>query len=1132
MHRRFPWVPAFFAVAAVWLAGGAQGADWPMWRYDAGRTGVTPEKLPDDLHLQWVRKYPPLKPAFWQVRQGRLQFDLGYEPVVMGKTMFVGSSRNDSVTAIDTETGAEKWRFYADGPVRFAPAAWKSRAYFSSDDGHLYCLDAAKGTLLWRHKGSPSGRKVLGNGRLVSLWPARGGPVIADGRVYFTAGIWPFEGVFVYAFDADTGKVIWVNDSSGSRYVEHPHAAMAFGGPSPQGYLLVNGGQLVVPSSKAFPAYFDLETGKLDTFEFGFQTYGSFPGSWFVCTDRNGRICVDPGINTEIHDTGHQVIGQMGGVRQKGERPRAEVSLGGKSYRVAEGIRETISVGGRTYRSGKGFKGVSAEVHTMLAADGKLFVVTREGDIYCFGGSQTRPKRHETSKRPLIPPHRGSATEVDKILSLTGMKGSGGYALVWGLGTGRLVDDLVLQTKLHVVAVDPDARKVDALRKRLDGAGLYGTRVAAHVGDPLSFGFPPYVADLIVSGDLDAAGFVSRKAFVEGVFRSLRPYGGVACLAMSSDKHASFAGTVKDANLREARVERVGGCSLLTRVGRLPGSANCTGPGNYDELARAPFGVLWFGDTFYHHKKKPWGSVPKVVNGVMEYRTFESPFPVDPEVAAVPDPESKKWKKVHIDVFTDVFTGRVLSKAEAAKRRSARGGPPAAGATHRQEVLYSRINPLTGVEEARTFLKSHGCATPKDYGYVVTMRSGTTAYYDKRLESGTVNLSGVRPSCLTSTIPADGLLSLPSWSGNCACNYQVSTSLTLRSMPEEFEQWSAWGGVAVEAPVERGGINFGAPGDRIVEDGTLWLDYPSVGGPSPEVPVSVAPEKPEFYYRHSLWMKGGRAWPWVVASGVKGVRSVTIEPIAKRSGVPANSEKHYRNTFGIRWVGMVEPEFSETYTFYAETGYRVRLWIDGRPLIDNAKSVRRGKRGEVSAELALKAGEKRNIRMEYYHREGERAMAQLRWSSPSTPKSIIPKKSLFTADGRPGGLTGSYYGIGDFTGPAALRIDPQIRFDWGREFPDAVRTAGKLVKPYRKYTVRLYFAEPDKLDLGQRVFSVALQGREVLKEFDIVKEAGGPMRGVVKEFKGVEVEEELKLEFSPKSGEPLICGVEMIAERR
>jgi outer membrane protein assembly factor BamB len=51
----------------------------------------------------------------------------------------------------------------------------------------------------------PSERKLLGNGRLISTWPVRGGPVVADGRVYFAAGVWPFEGVFVYALDAETG---------------------------------------------------------------------------------------------------------------------------------------------------------------------------------------------------------------------------------------------------------------------------------------------------------------------------------------------------------------------------------------------------------------------------------------------------------------------------------------------------------------------------------------------------------------------------------------------------------------------------------------------------------------------------------------------------------------------------------------------------------------------------------------------------------------------------------------------------------------------------------------------------------------------------------------------------------------
>ena len=90
--------------------------DWPMWRYDANRSAASPQKLAEKLHLQWVRKYPRVKPAF---ASRRLQFDAGYEPVVMGKTLFVGSPCNDTVTAIDTETGAEKWKFFANGPVRF-----------------------------------------------------------------------------------------------------------------------------------------------------------------------------------------------------------------------------------------------------------------------------------------------------------------------------------------------------------------------------------------------------------------------------------------------------------------------------------------------------------------------------------------------------------------------------------------------------------------------------------------------------------------------------------------------------------------------------------------------------------------------------------------------------------------------------------------------------------------------------------------------------------------------------------------------------------------------------------------------------------------------------------------------------
>jgi outer membrane protein assembly factor BamB len=113
----------------------AARGDWPMWRNDATRGASTPEKISDQLELQWVRQFPAPSPA-WPLQE-RLLFDATYEPVAAGGMIFVPSMINDRVTAFDMDSGAEKWRFYTDGPVRFAPLVWQNHVYFVSDDGHL-----------------------------------------------------------------------------------------------------------------------------------------------------------------------------------------------------------------------------------------------------------------------------------------------------------------------------------------------------------------------------------------------------------------------------------------------------------------------------------------------------------------------------------------------------------------------------------------------------------------------------------------------------------------------------------------------------------------------------------------------------------------------------------------------------------------------------------------------------------------------------------------------------------------------------------------------------------------------------------------------------------------------------------
>ena len=65
---------------------------------------------------------------------------------------------------------------------------------------------------------------------------------------------------------------------------------------------------------------------------------------------------------------------------------------------------------------------------------------------------------------------------------------------------------------------------------------------------------------------------------------------------------------------------------------------------------------------------------------------------------------------------------------------------------------------------------------------------------------------------------------------------------------------------------------------------------------------------------------------------------------------------------------------------------------------------------------------------------------------------------------------------------------------------------------------------------AERVFDVAIQGRTVLEDFDIAREAGGPLREVAREFTGISAAGTLSVTFTPTRGDPLACGIELIAE--
>ncbi|MCA9014759.1 MAG: PQQ-binding-like beta-propeller repeat protein [Planctomycetaceae bacterium] len=251
----------------------AEAADWPMWRGNVERTAVTSEVLPVQLHLSWSRQLPKHQVA-WP-NEERLQYDLALEPVSVGNRILVGSPLDGSLTAFNAQTGEESWKFYSNGPVRFAPAVTGENVIFGSDDGYLYCLNLADGTLRWKISGAPDTHQQrwhLGNDRLISYWPVRGAPVVQEGIVYFGAGIWPSMGTYLSAVEIETGKRKWINQRiQFLKNVRIDHNYLHESGLSPQGYCLIADGKLVVPNGRSMPARIDPETGKMHYYVQGYR---------------------------------------------------------------------------------------------------------------------------------------------------------------------------------------------------------------------------------------------------------------------------------------------------------------------------------------------------------------------------------------------------------------------------------------------------------------------------------------------------------------------------------------------------------------------------------------------------------------------------------------------------------------------------------------------------------------------------------------------------------------------------------------------------------------------------------------------------------------------------------------------
>jgi len=604
MIRLAAW--SVFSVLAA-LGGPVRGQDWPAYMHDNFRSGVTEAQL--ELPLKEAWSFQPLHPpapawgepakqdfyhSHFDLRAPET-YDLAFHVVAGAGAIYFGSSSQDKVYALDAASGAIRWTFFTEGPIRFAPAFFDGRLYVGSDDGCVYCLSAADGSLAWKCRVAPEERMIPGNGRMISLWPIRTGLVVDEGIVYCTAGLFPEQGTYLAALDARTGSV---------KYRQRVEA-------SPQGYILASRQRLYVPTGRTNPAVFSREEGKPE------GQLSSAGGAYAVLAE--DVLVTGPGrgpkelqaSDVQTKDT----IATFGGLRMvvrgsvaymQSERQLAAFDRGRylqlsrertqlqrkrdalkksldkmpKEQPEAEQARRQIEelsapigrldaqmkacylwtvdcrhpyamivAGGTLFVGGDNevaainsengevvwAGAVEGKAFGLSVANGALHVSTDTGHVHCFHHSApAEPKRIAEEVRANPYPQDGLTQRYEEAADYIARQipGPRGYCLVLDSGDGRLAYELARRTPLEIIGVEPDADRASEARKLLDEAGLYGrVTIHHHAGGELPY--TSYFANVIVSDGMVRGG--RCPDYQREMTRILRPCGGMLALGVPAD---------------------------------------------------------------------------------------------------------------------------------------------------------------------------------------------------------------------------------------------------------------------------------------------------------------------------------------------------------------------------------------------------------------------------------------------------------------------------------------------------------------------------------------------------------------------------------------------------------------------
>lgn len=193
----------------------SRGEDWPKWRGMRGDGSWQGPRLPErwpegGLRVVWSQ---PIGSGYAgvSVADGRV-YTMDLESPI-DRTQTVAEDQTDGrerVHCFDAKTGQPLWchsypvRYgkldYGNGP-RCTPTIHEGKVYTLGAVGHLLCLDAQTGQVLWQRD------TVRQDGAVVPTWGFAASPVIDGKRVIVHVGARP--GGCVIAYDRHTGQEIW-----------------------------------------------------------------------------------------------------------------------------------------------------------------------------------------------------------------------------------------------------------------------------------------------------------------------------------------------------------------------------------------------------------------------------------------------------------------------------------------------------------------------------------------------------------------------------------------------------------------------------------------------------------------------------------------------------------------------------------------------------------------------------------------------------------------------------------------------------------------------------------------------------------------------------------------------------------